>query len=359
MRLMISLLHGREPNAPRKVYILQQAHKMTSNGTRCDNALADRMKLSLLQSTTIAVIVVILGLVIGLSNAILAYAMHKCKLLKTRSNYYLFLLTTTDGLYSVFVMPLFVLLFTRFRRERHCSLELATCFTGQCIFNTSTYLITLIAFHRYLKIDPSMKNLSYTGLKHSAMSGRIANVLVLGCFILPVLHGIISTPFLGRNAFSVANAVIKGINAIVFITICCLYVNLYYRFARKRDKILDSKGEKKGSMTLHGKSRSRQKDLMATVLLILASLFVTVLPYFITDVWTSWNVYISKQPIPLELYFSYYLCLMTISINCIANALIVIYRNRPVKEFLRGKLKMIRASKTPKHHDMNQDEKQP
>ena len=305
---------------------------MASSTTYCENAFADRVILDSVQSTTIAVLVVLLIVLAASVNTILAYAMYKCKLLKSRGNFYLFLLTISDGFYSISIMPLFLMLFTKYSKKRKCSLELATCFMGQSIFNISTYLITLIAFHRYLKIDPSMKNLSYKGLKHSAMSGRIANFLVVCCFVIPIAHGFISTPFFGRSLFAVANAVVKGINFTTFLIICGLYIRVYYRFSKKRDKTIEKMNE-----SAQGK-KPYKNEFMKTVLLILIALVVTVLPYFITDVWTSYIIYIDKQNASSKLTFSYYLCLTTIAVNCIANALIVIYRNRKVKTFLWCKL---------------------
>ena len=310
---------------------------MAINKTECDNALVNRMLLSTGQSATITATLVLLTMIIVFINGTLAYAMYKCNLLKSRGNFYLFLLTLSDGLYAISAHPLLLILYTKYKKERNCSLELAACFMGQCVFNVSTYLITLIAFHRYLKIDPSMKNLSYEGLKHSAMSGRIANFLVVCCFVIPIAHGFISTPFFGRKLFSVATAVIKVINITVFLTICALYVKVYYRFSTSR-KQFRSKRRKGGSLRQH--SRPYQAEFMKTVLLILISLTVTVLPYFLFDAWTSYYTYITGKPKPLTLQFAFYLSQITISLNCFLDAIIVIYRNRIVKTFIRSNVRL-------------------
>ena len=313
---------------------------MDGNRTECDNAFADRVQLTRGQAASIAVIVVLSMLLAASVNTILAYAMYKCKLLKSRGNFYLFLLTISDGFYSISTMPLFLLLYTKYSKKRNCSLELASCFMGQGLFNISTYLITLIAFHRSLKIDPSMKNLSYKGL--SAMSGRIANFLVVCCFVIPIAHGFISTPFFGRRLFAVANAAIKGVNIAMFLIICGLYVKVYYRFSRRRDMIVkrqDGTGNKQNGMRMHGSPY--QAKFMKTVFLILVSLFINVFPYFVMDIWTSYRTYILKTDASSNIKFIYYLTVIALSFNCVCNAVIVMYRNRPVTRFLTERARMI------------------
>ena len=70
--------------------------------------------------------------------------------------------------------------------------------------------------------------------------------------------------------------------------------------------------------------------------LILISLAINVLPLTITDFWTSTYVYIIKQKPPQIAIFLYYLSWAQVSAVCFIDALIFMYRNRKIKDYLKA-----------------------
>eukprot|EP00112_Aurelia_sp_Birch-Aquarium-sp1_P025772 Seg877.4 transcript_id=Seg877.4/GoldUCD/mRNA.D3Y31 product="hypothetical protein" protein_id=Seg877.4/GoldUCD/D3Y31 len=245
----------------------------------------------------------------------------------------MFFLTVADGLYAVTALPLGLTLFTKYKSIRFCALEYATIFAAQFVANMSCYFTLLIAFHRYLKISPNLKNRTYGPLKRSLMSGKLANCLAALCVISPFLHGVCSTHIFGFSKSSWPNLVMKGIDLIVFLSVYILYFRVYYNVTRKRPTVNTAATQVNGQRKPR---RSYEKEFTKTVLLILISLAINVIPLTITDLWTSTYIYIIRKRPPQIAIFLYYLSWAQISAVCFIDAVIFIYRNRKIKDCLKA-----------------------
>ena len=313
---------------------------MDLNQTSCPNGLTKRLLLSSTQTATVASLMAILMPLIVITNAFLVYMMYKTKQLSSRGRWYMFLLTVSDGFYGVTSLPLGIALFTKYKSIRFCALEHATIFVTQFAANMSCYFTVLIAFHRYLKISPNLKNRTYGPFKRSLMSGKLANCLVALCVISPFLHGVCSTHIFGFSISSWPNLVMKATDFIVFLSVYILYFKVYYNVTRKRTTVNGTVTQPSGSQ----KQRpSYAKEFTKTVLLILVTLAINVIPLTITDFWTSAYTYFKKETAPRVAIFLYYISWAQISAVCFIDALIFIYRNRKIREqvsaWLRGSKK--------------------
>ena len=302
------------------------------NQTNCPNGFLNRALLSNLQSVVVVAIIAILIPLIIIINIIFGYTMYKTKQLNSRGRWYMFFLTISDGLYAVTAMPLGITLFTKYRSIRFCALEHATIFAAQFVANMSCYFTVLIAFHRYLKISPNLKNRTYGPFKRSMMSGKLANCLVALCVISPFLHGVCSTHVFGFSKSSSPNLIMKAIDFIIFLSVYILYFRVYYNVTRKRPALNTLATQANGQRKPR---HSYEKKFTKTVLLILTSLAINVIPLTITDFWTSTYIYIIKQKPPQLAIFLYYLSWAQISAVCFIDAMIFMYRNRKIKDYLK------------------------
>ena len=309
---------------------------MDLNQTSCPNGVTKRLLLSNAQNAAVASLMAVLMPLIIITNAFLGYMMYKTKQLRSRGRWYMFLLTVSDGFYGMTSLPLGITLFTKYKSIRFCALEHATIFVTQFVANMSCYFTVLIAFHRYLKISPNLKNRTYGPFKWSLMSGKLANCLVALCVISPFLHGVCSTHIFGFSKSSWPNLVMKAIDFIVFLSVYILYFKVYYNVTRNSPTVNGTVTQPSGSQ----KQRpSYAKEFTKTVLLILVALAINVIPLTITDFWTSAYTYFKKETAPRIAVFLYYISWAQISAVCFIDALIFIYRNRKIRKQISAWLK--------------------
>ncbi len=301
---------------------------MNTNHTRCHNAFSDRIFLTATQSTVISILLALYISPIIIVNISLALALFKKNLLNSRSRWYVFLLTLSDGFITVTVI-LLLILFTKYGKTEYCAFENIVVFLLQFNMHVSAYLVLLIAFHRYLKIHPNLKSRTYKGITKSVMSGRLANFLVIVCFVLPIFHGLSSCYFFGYIRSKIPIITTKAVSGILFVTIYILYFRLYYRIARKHKQTTVNITE-----NLARNARKYSTEFTKTVFLIMIALFVNLAPFIVMDLWTSWYTHVKHTESPLVVRFIYYLsCVFMTGISFMDGA-IFIYRNKIVREYL-------------------------
>ena len=299
----------------------------------CQNAFSERNILTTTQATIIGSLQAVLIPFIISINFTLAYAMYKTKLLNSRMRWYVFLLTISDGLYGITSVPLMAVLFIKYAKTTVCNIEFATIFLMQFNMNVSLYFILLIAFHRYLKLDPELKSRNFIGLKKSAMSGRLANFLVAMCYFSPVVHATTTTNIFGQWDLPIPNMVMKLANLTMLFIGVVLYFRLYYRIVKRSDKVASA------NMTAsQGHQNHYTKQVTKTVLIILITLAASFVPFIVFDAWTSLYTYMMRSTAPQTVRFLYYFSLVLLSTVCISDAIIFIYRNKKIKEYIYNKM---------------------
>ena len=323
---------------------------MDLNHTNCPNRLTARIVLTDSQSTAVVALMAILMLVIIITNVFLGYMMFITKQLNSRGRWYMFFLTVADGLYGATSLPLAIILLSKYKSIRFCALEYATIFVAQFMANMSAYFTTLIAFHRYLKISPNLKNHTYGSFKHSLMSGKVANCVVALCVISPILHGLFSTHIFGYSKSIWPNIIMKGASLIIFIATYVLYFKVYYNVTKKRPTVTASETHQR--IISRGSPKqppSYTKEFTKTVFLILVSLAVNYMPMIIIDLWITVYRYFKGEMVPPIAIFLHYMSWAQVSTIPFFDSMIFIYQNRKVREHISAwRLKFIRRARPTK-----------
>ena len=304
---------------------------MNSSKSNCQNAFTNRIILTSAQHSAVAAcLALFIPLTVSI-NACLALGLYKTKLLTSRSQWYVLLLTISDGIYGMTSVPLMLLLFTFYRSTEFCALEYAAIFAIQLNMNASFYFILLISFYRYMKIDPSLKNRTFRGLRRSIMSGKLANLSVVLCVVFPMLHAICSTYVFGAITTVIPNLAMKFFEIVILIAIYALYCRLYFRVMRKKDRYIETVNH---AIRIQQNKSAYADRFVMTVVFILIALSMSFVPMMITDVWTLYDSLILDIPPSRDLYFCYYLACMFMTTSCVVNAVILIYRNNQVRQYL-------------------------
>ena len=308
--------------------------------TLCRNAYTDRLILNDTQCSAITA-VMILELVITLPlNALMVKGIHKTKMLSSTTWQYILLLGYAGCSLSVVVIPMNIVLFTIYRAKRSCSLEYMAIFLGQINCQFTMYLILLLAMHRYWMTMPSPKLLSSISIKNIAARG-----FVVAALLLSLLHGGASINFFGTITTSMPNILMKVLDITIGIIVFAIYLRLYIKIRRyikacrvrfKDDKNVESavQFDRLGKLPLY------MKSLAITIFLILMVLAACYVPFIIMDSWTSWYTFYKSEKAPQKVRFVYYLTYGSVFFTSIANACIVIQRNRDLKLYANSAICM-------------------
>ena len=302
----------------------------------CRNAYTDRL---ILNDTQFGVItaVMILELIITLPlNTLLVKSIHRTKMLSSTTWQYILLLGYAGCSLSVIVIPMNIVLFTIYRTKRSCSLEYTAIFLGQINCQFTMYLILLLAMHRYWMTMPSRKLVTSISMNNITARGFIVAALILS-----LLHGGASINFFGTIATSMPNILMKVIDVTVGLIVFAIYLRLYMKIRRYiktcRVRFKDEKNvESAVQIDRLGKLPLYMRSLAITIFLILLALAACYIPFIIMDSWTSWYTFYKSEKAPQKIRFVYYLTYGSVFFTSIANACIVIQRNRDLKLYVKS-----------------------
>ena len=318
------------------------------------NAYWERHLISNQQNTVfIATFAITIPLVLS-TNILLLYALVKTKQLNTLLNLLVLILCLSACFISTIVMPLDILMFTKFRQDLNCTLELVASFIQQTGSHMYVNIIFVMALHRYIQARPSTIH-QQKGIKKWLVSKRGTIILVAMSMIFALFHGIASCYCFGYYYNRTPNWIIKGIDMVLVVTILSLYVRLVLKIKQhvrssmvvrmqkcntdqKTMAVLDVKPAGKHVMIPAIKhSQKYLKKLETTVFLTVLSTVVCSLPFVITDALTSSYGDFQgqgKSSAPQFLRFFYFMSWCIAFWSTILNAVIIIYRNGKVKKLL-------------------------
>ena len=306
----------------------------------CRNAYMDRVILNDTQCGIIAAVMVLEIAITLPLNAFMTKGIHKNKMLASVTWQYILMLGYAGCSLSLFVIPLNIILFTSQRSSRSCQLEYTAIFVGQTNCQFTAYLIFLLALHRYLMTVPYSK-LPVSFLT-SQYTSRCSIVIV---FLLSLLHGGASINFFGAIETSLPNILMKVIDVTLGIIISIIYLKLYIKIRRYtrevRVRFADDKVD--GGRVQIQKTDNKPiylKRLAVTISLILLALASCYIPFIIMDSWTSWYTFYKSEKAPQNVRFVYFLTYASVFFTSIANAIIVIHRNRDLKLFIKSNICM-------------------
>ena len=301
----------------------------------CRNAYMDRLILNDTQCAIFTAMMVLEMLITLPLNALMIRGIYKTKGLSTTWQYILFLGYAGCSL-SLIVIPLNIVLFTTFRSSRSCTLEYAAIFVGQITCQFTVYLIFLLALHRYWMTVSGQKLPGSFLATHCTSKGSIILISIMSIF-----HGGASVNFFGTIKTSLPNILMKVVDATIGIVISIIYLRLYLNIHRyvktcrvrfKDDTAVETKVQTLPKRKLPGNI----KNLAVTISIILLVIACCYVPFIIMDSWTSWYTFYKSAKAPQTIRFTYYLTYGSVFFTSIANACIVICRDRDLKFYIKS-----------------------
>ena len=299
--------------------------------------------LSQTQSNILITCLAVLAPITITANSLLAFALVKTKqVTKPTSHVFIFLLCMSDIFVGAVTIPFDIIIFAKYRRVRICTLELVGNFIGQLFPHLSVNIILIIALHRYIQINPSLREI--TGLKKWLISKTGSVILVVLAFLSAVANGLIASYLFGSYYNRVPNWLIKAIDCVLFIVIYGLYVNLFWNVKKhtRANKVLWN-AENQAVKTNSGASGINPrptyfKKFTKTVILILIAIVLCYLPYVTIDISQGLLEQSLSQSSAQLVRFFYYMTWMFLFSNSTINAAIIIYRNDKLKAFIKEKI---------------------
>lgn len=328
------------------------------NGSKyCYNAFVGRMILSSAQTTSIAVCYGTLIPFTIACNAALVFALYKTKQFKVVANWNVVILSISDCLIGLVSAPMVVILFGKFGNKRICWFELATLLVGQTNTHFSGYMMMIIAIQRYVKVTPRFSQ-SIIAEKMTTKTGLI--VIVCINLITSLMHGVVTTYFFTLSTSKIPNVIMMAINCILVAIVYACYIRLFCGIKRHATStaVLWENGTNhinsqnitpvnisQGAKTYKNSQKTKRpnanhgyKEFTKTMTFVLVSFAVCSIPYVLLDFWTGWYSFVKQQEAPQIIRYLYNLSLTLINLNCIINALILLYRNKKAANYIRQHL---------------------
>ena len=306
----------------------------------CRNAYMDRLILNDRQYDTITALLIVEMAVILPLNALMIKGIYKTKLVASTTWQYILLLGYAGCSLSLLVIPLNIILFTSERASRSCQLEYITIFIGQINCQFIGYLILLLALHRYWMTVSSQKLHTFF-----AMTSLTSKSCITLAFVLSLLHGGASVNFFGTIETSLPNILMKALDAVIGIVVSVIYLRLYIKIRKCiKNWRVRFKGDKGTESSIQiealGKLPTYMKSLAITISLVLLALALCYIPFIIMDSWTSWYTFYRSEKAPKSVRFAYYLTYGSVFFTAIANASVVIYRDRDLRCYMKSVIYM-------------------
>ena len=303
----------------------------------CYSAFKQRLILDDVHHTVIAVLSVPLIPVTIFTNLAVIVSLVKTKHLhRSQSNLFIFALSISDCLLGVLTLPGFVMLFTIHRTTRSCILEQLIQFMVNFNAHVSGSIIILIALDRYLNLDPDLKRINGLGRWLTTASGFRISMGI--CVLFSVISSVVAA--IDYEDRRIPDSISAAIDIILFFLLCGLYHRLYRKIKRFARKAHD--------MKLYSNHESRPvylKQVTKTVLFLLLGIAFCYLPFFIVNVTLT---FVRQKSTLKQLRFAFYLTLVILFFNSTFNALIILYRNKALFDFVTSKIFCCRIGTQPK-----------
>ena len=306
----------------------------------CRNAYMDRLILNDRQCVIITTLFIVEMIVILPLNAFMMKGIYKTKFVASTTWQYILLLGYAGCSLSLLIIPLNIILFTTERASRFCQLEYTTIFIGQINCQFIAYLIFLLALHRYW-MTVSGQTLPTCFAKVSLTSKSSITL----AFALSLLHGGASVNFFGMIETSMPNILMKALDATIGIVVSAIYLRLYIKIRKCiknwRVRFTGDKGTERNVQTeALEKLPTYMRSLAITISLVVLALALCYIPFIIMDSWTSWYTFYRSEKAPESIRFVYYLTYGSVFFTSIANASVVIYRDRDLRFYMKSVIYM-------------------
>ena len=263
-------------------------------------------------------------------NFALSFALYKLGDWRKKSKFFIFVLSISDTVFGLVVVPAHIVISTALGSERSCWFERAFLFVAQTNGHFSFYTIMAIALERYLHVTSALRY----GVENRGIAGYLTRltsttkghyILLLFILILSLIHGLVPTYFFGGVQSNIPNIVVVFVRIAILAATYISYVRMYIEIRKhvRANRPLNQK---------HNKA-------FRTVVTILIIYTISFIPGIVTDFWTSYYSYVKETAAPTTLRFTYYLSFTLIYLNGAMNAGVLIKDNRRVLEYYRERFR--------------------
>ena len=287
-----------------------------------------RLSLNEIQNLSVGISFALLLPVNFFTNLILAVSIVNSKQLINISNYLILLLSSMDCFQALTTLPLYIILFTTYRNEKVCQLEHATQVVAYFNAHMSGYLIFIIAFNRYLSINPDFR--SHEGIRAKLASKTGSAILVSISLLFSCIHAILS--YFGYKVSRIPTVLIGIIDVIIVGIVYVLYIKVYMKVKRFTRQSVIWRESQQTTVSKNGKPKYVRR-LATTVLFVLITVAACYLPFIILNMYLVYWKQIKKQNTTTAQRFLFFTFMVPVQLNSALNAMIILYRNRIFRQY--------------------------
>ena len=260
----------------------------------------------------------VLSPIIFTTNCLLIALLFKTKQTSMVSNYFILALSISDACLGGIALPISLILQHQQIPEQLLSIPRFFIFA---LMYFSLIMVLTIALDRFLHIFYSNYRQSMTSLKAKLV------VAAVGFFASGYAAG--NTWVCLRKERKLFSLVSGTINISLFVLACGMYIVLYLKVRSS----WRSTGQQGKAATRNAKHVTH---LATTAFTILLSLFVCYSPYLITTIIIYIELEKTRRDTGPLLLFIYQVTSGFVLGNSVVNALVVLYRNRAIRRYIRG-----------------------
>ncbi len=310
----------------------------------CDNAFIGRLVMPGHLHTMIAALNCIMIPCTFTANLIMIYSLFKTRQLGSIVNRFFLCLCVSDCCIAIIVQSLVAILFTLYRDQHACYLEMSTQFLTFLFGHFSGFTIVAIGIDRYV-------HMKYLQRYDSIITKRRAVIAVLCCGFSAIIMGSAYTLSTVYGIFQWVNMAILLADFVAIIIICAAYIQAYNKV---RDHLNRTKGLRSASPYKQASSSNTKKTsapsyaiaMIITIMLILGAVFVCYVPYVCVGMMRFYRVQIKGKALYPSLAFGIYLTYLLVYLNSFLNAAIFIYKNDAIRQFIKNRFR------SPKNYDV-------
>eukprot|EP00794_Sanderia_malayensis_P008102 gene8102-8970_t len=277
------------------------------------------------------------------TNIALLYSLSKTRQLGSVVNNLFMCLCVSDCCIATIVQSLIAVLFTVYRHEHACYVEMSAQFLTFLFGHFSGFVIVVIGIDRYIHMKYLQKYDSIVTKRRAVLT-----LILCGFAALAIAAGYtLSTIY---DVFQWLNMSILLIDLAAIMTIYTAYCQAYYKVKQhlKRTKGLRTtvaSPSSPRSKKMRPAAPSYAMSMIVTIVLILGAVFLCYVPYVCVGMMAFYRVQMKQQQLSPALAFSIYLTYLFVYLNSFLNAAIFIYKNDAVRKLLRSKLGITRSKK--------------
>ena len=294
----------------------------------CPNSLAWRLLLLDCQSNVYATAVALVILPTIISNVLLFIGMMKTGQFKSSCNLYIIVSSIIGVLSGLTGFPMYVVLFTLYRKERFCILEKLAICTAQFNGHMIGYAILALAIDRYFSVRPDLTMLSFA----RQVQSKLVSCFAVAIFsVLSFLHGLVSVDYFTVTKNLYGKIIMMTVNVLIVFVVYAAYLKLYHDIRvhnnsfRKEFQTSETYGV---NPVLNSRIPRYLREVIKTISIILVTGMICYAPYIVMDFWTGWYTFVKKIPSPRTVRFIYYLSSVCVFLNALINAMLFLYRNQ-------------------------------